>query len=225
MSIKLVVFDMAGTTVEDSDFVHRALIHAMAKEKVFVTRNEVNAVMGFPKPIAIAELLNLKEVNMDRDKEGLIDQIHSDFVKNMVSFYREDPLVKAKNGAEETFRKLHIKGIAVALDTGFDRTIADAIIGRLGWDNGKIDFSVTSDEVENGRPYPDMIFKAMKLAGIVHPEHVMKVGDTISDLQEGKAANCRYVVGITTGAFTRNELINEYHTHLIDDLREVLDII
>jgi phosphoglycolate phosphatase-like HAD superfamily hydrolase len=33
------------------------------------------------------------------------------------------------------------------------------------------------------------------------------------------------VIGITTGAYTRHELEKEKHTHLIDDLLEVLQII
>ncbi len=225
MSIKLAVFDMAGTTVEDRDFVHQALIDAFKVKDIVVLRGEVNAVMGYPKPIAILTLLKEKTDFFDEKDTSLVYQVHEIFVDNMVQFYRHDRSVKAKDGAEETFESLRKRGIKIALDTGFDRKIANTIIERLGWNGGMIDLSVTSDEVENGRPYPDMIFEAMKLSKVKHPEYVIKIGDTISDLQEGKAAGCRYVVGITTGAFSRQELINEYHTHLIDDLRQVLDII
>ena len=51
MDIKLVVFDMAGTTIEDDDFVHQSLMEAMDEEKIYVSRDEVNEVMGYPKPI------------------------------------------------------------------------------------------------------------------------------------------------------------------------------
>lgn len=109
------------------------------------------------------------------------------------------------------------------LDTGFDRAITQAIVDRLGWQrDGKIDFSVTSDEVAQGRPYPDLIFKAMELTGVTDPGSVMKVGDTPSDLQEGSAGGCRYVVGVTTGAFTRKELALYPHTHIVDQLAEIL---
>ena len=114
----------------------------------------------------------------------------------------------------------------MAIDTGFSRPIADAIIKRLGWNEHKlIDVSVTSDEVKFGRPHPDLIFEAMKRAGVKQARHVAKVGDTISDLQEGNAAGCSYVIGITTGAYTRHELAREKHTHLINSLLEVVDIV
>ncbi len=220
--IRLVVFDMAGTTVEDRDFVHQALIEAMGAFGCWVTRNEVNDVMGYPKPVAISQLLQLKKHNAS---PLLVEEIHDRFVDIMVRFYEHDDSVKAKEWAGETFQLLRDKGIMVALDTGFNRKIADTIIRRLGWDQDLIDYSVTSDEVKQGRPHPDMIFKAMKLAGISSSREVMKVGDTLSDLQEGQAAGCRYVVGIITGAFTREQLSRGYHTHLIDDLRMVDKIV
>jgi phosphonatase-like hydrolase len=114
----------------------------------------------------------------------------------------------------------------IAIDTGFDRRIADTILNRFGWrEKGLIDVSVTSDEVANGRPYPDMIFRAMELTGVDSPEQVLKVGDTASDLQQGTVAGCKYVVGVTTGAYTREALQKEPHTHIINQLSDLLPIL
>jgi phosphoglycolate phosphatase-like HAD superfamily hydrolase len=85
--------------------------------------------------------------------------------------------------------------------------------------------SVTSDEVKRGRPFPDMVLKAMELAGISDPNGVAKVGDTSSDMLQGTSAKCGLVIGVTTGAFTRQELENEPHTHIAESLQEVLHII
>lgn len=57
MKIQLVVFDMAGTTVRDDDAVHHCLAAALAADQVCVNREEVNAVMGIAKPLAIKTLL------------------------------------------------------------------------------------------------------------------------------------------------------------------------
>jgi phosphoglycolate phosphatase-like HAD superfamily hydrolase len=43
----------------------------------------------------------------------------------------------------------------------------------------------------------------MELAGVTDARKVAKVGDTISDLQEGDAAGCGWIIGVTTGAFSR----------------------
>ncbi len=220
MPLQLVVFDMAGTTVEDKDNVHQALINAFSKSGYYIMRDEANKVMGIPKPVAIREILQ-HQYHVKANLEQLINRIHADFVKEMIAFYETDPSVKPKRNAEEAFKQLRACGIRVCLDTGFSRDIADAILKRLGWMNGVIDHSVTSDEVANGRPAPDMIFKAMKDLGVTDVQNVAKVGDTVSDLQEGNAAGCRFVVGITTGAFTRSELQAEKHTHLIEDLLQL----
>lgn len=226
MAIELVVLDMAGTTVHDNDNVHAALINAFKKHELAILREDANKVMGLPKPVAIDMLLKNDFGIQTAKRNELTPRIHQSFVSEMISFYENDKAVKAKEHAEETFRRLKEKGIKVAIDTGFSRPIADAIIKRLGWNEHKlIDVSVTSDEVKFGRPHPDLIFEAMKRAGVKQARHVAKVGDTISDLQEGNAAGCSYVIGITTGAYTRHELAREKHTHLVDSLLEVVDIV
>ncbi len=225
MNIKVVVFDMAGTTVEDSDNVHEALIKGFASVGMTIDRQDANSVMGIPKPVAIRTLLSDKFMLKEHIGEQ-VTKIHKAFVAEMISFYETDTSVKAKANAEETFLALRALGVKVCIDTGFSRDIADVIIKRLGWsEKNLIDFSVTSDEVNNGRPFPDMIFKVMQHLNIQSAAQVAKVGDTISDLQEGTSAGCSIVAGITTGAFTREELSAVNHTHLIDDLLEILDIV
>ena len=224
MTIQLVVFDMAGTTVQDNDNVHAALQKAFAIEGIPVSRDEANDVMGYPKPVAIRELLKLKgHANQD---ETFVQQIFKNFQEEMVRYYRDEPDVKEIEGVSKVFAILHKHQIKVGIDTGFDRRIADTILKRLGWQKkGLIDVSITSDEVPRGRPYPDMIFRAMELTGVHFLEQVAKVGDTASDLQQGTAAGCKYVVGVTTVAYTHEALSKEPHTHIIHQLSDLLPIL
>lgn len=205
----LVVFDMAGTTVQDgAGVVAGCLVDALAAAGATVSLARANAFMGIPKPLAIEELIGSAATPVR------IEAIHADFVRRMLAFYETDPSVAAIPGAEETFASLRTHGIRVALDTGFSRDIADAIIHRLGWQD-KIDASITSDEVERGRPYPDMIFALMAQFGIEDAASVAKVGDTPSDLNEGTAARCGWVIGVTEGSHTHDQLLSCPHTHLI----------
>ncbi len=223
---KMVVFDMAGTTVEDDDNVHQSLIKAMQSKGYTITREDANRVMGYPKPVAIDTLLNENfKVEAGARKE-LTDKIHTFFLLDMLHHYRYNPEVKAKPNVEYVFDMLRKRGIKVVIDTGFSRDIADAIIDRLQWrTNNLIDYSVTSDEVKRGRPYPDMIQKAMAEFGITDSAQVTKVGDTPSDLMEGLSAKCGHVIGVTWGAYTRSELEKEKYTHLVDDLMDILKIV
>lgn len=224
MMIELVVFDLAGTTVHDNQDVHKVLQTALREFNVEISIEEANQVMGIPKPVAIRQLLESKKAQ--DISEQIIDSIHNHFVNVMINFYMTDPEVKEKEGASELFTLLKEMGIKVIVDTGFDRPITNSILQRLGWlDKKLIDGSVCSDEVEKGRPHPDMIFKAMQLAGIYDIKKVAKVGDTASDMQEGTNAGCSLVIGITSGAFTREALLREPHTHLIDSLGALPEIL
>ena len=218
MSIRLVVFDMAGTTINDEDGVNRCLRAALEAVGVSATPEAVNLVMGIPKPVALRQLLERYE---RADLIERLDAIHDDFVRRMIRFYETDPSVHEIAGAGETFRRLQAAGIKVALDTGFTRNIADVVLKRLGWNAERLDTTVTSDEVERGRPHPDMLLKAMRDLGISDAREVAKVGDTPSDLAEGTAAGCGMVVGVTGGSHTAEQLQPHPHTHLIGTVAEL----
>lgn len=226
MSYQMAVFDLAGTTVKDNLDVQRVLQNAMRKHGVEISIQQANDVMGIPKPIAIHQLLMDSGNHITPVTSDVVEAIHKDFVKEMISFYKNDPDVSEKDGVSNTFRKLKEMGIQVCVNTGFDRPITNALLERLGWErDGLIDDSITSDEVPRGRPNPDMILKLMAKWGIRYGNFVIKVGDTASDIKEGRASGCGLVVGVTTGAFTKEALLLERPDYTIAHISELLDLI
>jgi phosphonatase-like hydrolase len=222
MKIKLVVLDMAGTTVHDDDAVNTCLRRALHSGGFDVSRDEVNAVMGMPKPVAIRTLLERNRQDGSQAPQSLVDRLYDDFGARMLGYYRADPGVRPMPHAVNVLRTIRAAGTKIALDTGFSRAIADAILIRLGWTEGEfLDATVTSDEVARGRPYPDLIELAMQLTGVVDPKEVAKVGDTPPDLQEGDAAGCGLVIGVTNGTHRHDQLSAYPHTHLIESLLEL----
>ncbi|MBC9930711.1 phosphonatase-like hydrolase [Chitinophaga qingshengii] len=225
MEIKLAVFDIAGTTLHDEANVAKVLQKAIQLAGVHVSLEEVNEVMGYAKPYAIRYLLQQKNDPRYTD-DSFVNELHTRFVEDMKAHYATDTSVREKQGVSAVFAALRQKGIKVALDTGFDRDITNVILNRTGWQQqGLIDAVTTSDEVTYGRPYPYMIYRIMETLEVRSIGEVMKVGDTISDLEEGTNAGCRYVVGVTTGAYSREELEKGPHTHLVASLDELLSIL
>ena len=224
MLIELVVFDMAGTTVKDKNYVGIAFHEAMKSYGYDVPVVEINPIMGYEKPLAIRMMLEKHEPDKDKISDFLIGKIHSEFVQGMISFYSTTTEIAPLPDVEETFSVLRNSGVKIALNTGFSRDIADVIVSRLGWE-GKIDLLVASDEVAHGRPYPEMIQKIMKELNIASSGNVAKVGDTEVDVNEGINAGCSFVIAITTGAFTREELVPYNPTHIIDNISEILNIL
>ena len=205
LEYELVVFDLAGTTVHDGDAVTHALRTALHQAGLSVPRAAINQVMGLPKPEALRQLIQA------HDSSGALlahlEQIHSEFVVAMRRYYQTDDQVREIAGASAAFRALHAAGVMVALNTGFSREITETLLERLGWDDeALIDATITSDEVERGRPFPDMIQRLMAQLNVSNPRHVVKVGDTPSDIQEGRNAGCGLVIGVTQGSHSYEEL-------------------
>ena len=76
MAIKLVVLDMAGTTIRDENVVRDSFITAFKNYKIRVTAEEVDPLMGYHKPGAIRSLLEKRNI---ADDKILSDLIHQDF--------------------------------------------------------------------------------------------------------------------------------------------------
>lgn len=225
MEIELVVFDMAGTTVFDGDAVNVALREALAAVGVWPSRDIVNGVMGTPKPAAIRTLI-AQFRGQAAATPDIVDAVHDDFMRRMLWHFESHPDVRECEGATDLLVWCRARGIKTALDTGFNRTIADTILTRLGWQGaGVLDATVTSDEVARGRPHPDLILKAMALTGVIDARRVMKVGDTPSDIAEGLAAGCRAVVAVTSGSHTAEELRPCAPTHLVERLLDIRAIL
>lgn len=221
--IELVVFDMAGTTVSDNQDVARAFQQAFLLNGITTEIKMIQPLMGYHKPVAIRKLMDI--LNRPTD-EPEVERIHQDFKKGMLSFYENDPAVKPMPGAEDLFSWLQEQDIRVALNTGFSRDIASVIIDRFGWmEKGLVDFFIGSDEVELGRPHVFMIERLMSAANVTDPLAVAKVGDTAVDMEEGRNVGCRYRIGITTGAYTEEELEKSNPTHIVDHLQEIPRII
>lgn len=223
MSIDLVVFDVAGTTVFDGGAVRSCFVRVMATAGVVTSQEAINHVMGMPKPVAIAKLV--AQFRGAAPSEDEVRVLHAEFERQMLDHYRHASGVRAADGAVQVFQSLRERGIKTALDTGFNRPILAAILERLDWDSRLLDATVTSDEVHHGRPDPAMLIRAMEITGVRDPARVAKVGDTPADLEEGRRAGCGLVVGVTSGSHTEPELREHSHTHLIASLTELLPII
>ncbi len=220
MAPQLIIFDMAGTTVRDDRFVHKQLASVLSREAIFPTDTDLDDVMGLPKPVAIGRLLENAGV---APTDNLVDGLHQAFLSDMISFYQTSDQVVEIEGTSALFARLREAGILVATDTGFSRDIAQTIIDRLGW-GPMLDASICSDEVTHGRPAPDMGFELMRRLGVSDPAAVMKVGDTASDMQMGRALGCGWIVGVESGSLSAQALWDAGATAVVPSVKD-LDLV
>ncbi|WP_208745887.1 phosphonatase-like hydrolase [Pedobacter kyonggii] len=218
--IKMVVFDMAGTTVNENNLVYKTLMNAINAAGFSYTLNQVLAVAaGKEKKGAIRSVLKTYEGSFD---EAMVFDIYEEFIGKLKLAYETEEILP-QPGSIELFEKLRKEGIISVLNTGYDRVTAEAILSKLGWKAGtEFDTLVTASEVSQNRPEPDMILLAMRHHGLTDSKSVVKVGDSSIDIEEGKNAGCGLSIGITTGAHTQKQLEEAKPDAVIDNLMEIL---
>lgn len=220
--IRMVVFDMAGTTVNEHNVVYKMVREAVNDQGFdFSLEAVLEAGAGKEKLQAIKSVLALKGV----DDDVLAAKMFAAFNVKLDSAYQTQPIT-GQPGATALFHALKNKGIAVVLNTGYNRKTAEGLVEKIGWKKG-IDFDqlVTASDVQQNRPQPDMILLAMREQGIENGNEVIKVGDSAIDIEEGKNAGCRASVGITTGAHTVEQLQSAQPEFIIHHLEELLPVL
>jgi phosphonatase-like hydrolase len=221
--IRLIVFDMAGTTVNEDNVVYKTLQKAFHHKGFEFSLDQVLAEgAGREKSEAIKSILKTYRANTDK---GLADDIYSDFIVFLSKAY-EDIHVFPQPNALELFEILKKRNIRVVLNTGYNAETAELLIKKLGWKKGiHFDCLISASDVENNRPDPEMIDLAMDVFGVRDPKEVIKVGDSIIDIEEGQNAGCRFNIGITTGAHTYQQLQSANPDYIINNLLELVPII
>jgi len=221
--IRMIVFDMAGTTVNENNIVYKTLQKAINEKGFNFTLEEVLLEgAGKEKLQAIKSILNVFAEKEDDDLAGLI---YKRFIVMLAEAYNTEKIYPQDN-ALALFHALKQKGILVVLNTGYNNETAESLVQKLGWKLGTdFDSLVTANDVDKNRPNPDMILLAMKRFGISNAAEVVKVGDSIIDIEEGKNAGCSLSIGITTGAHTFEQLQTAHPDHIINNLIELLPLI
>jgi phosphonatase-like hydrolase len=222
-NIKMVVFDMAGTTVNENNLVYKTLQKAINEAGFDFNLDQVLAEgAGKEKKQAIRSVL---AVYANNNNEELIGQIFENFMVQLTAAYATADILP-QNNVLALFTALKQRNIYAVLNTGYDRATAQSIIEKLGWQEG-VDFDglVTATDVSKNRPNPDMIYFAMNRFGISNGSEVVKVGDSIIDIEEGQNAGCSLNIGITTGAHTAGQLLSAKPDAVIDDLIDLLPLI
>ncbi|WP_439581958.1 phosphonatase-like hydrolase [Dyadobacter bucti] len=219
--IRMVVFDMAGTTVDENNVVYKTLMRAVNEKGLSVTLDEVLAEgAGKEKLQAIRSILSLKQI----EDEKLAAEIFERFLILLDDAYSTQDILEQPN-ATSVFHALRELNIAVVLNTGYNRQTAEALVKKIGWEPGvHFDCLITASDVELNRPNPDMILLAMSQLGITDASEVAKVGDSAIDIEEGQNAGCGLSIGITTGAHTPDQLRQASPDYIIGNLIELLSI-
>lgn len=222
--IRLAVFDMAGTTVDDHGEVYRVLREAVARGGVEVDDAQFDRFRGAEKRSAIAEMLGLAGPPPGPRQ---VEDSFLWFVRELRRRCTNRPPTPYP-GVEAMISGLRARGVSIGLTTGFSREVADPMLEALGWHPDHpsgaqlIDAVVTGDQVPAGRPDPAMILRVMDQLEVTDPSEVMAVGDTPRDIRAARRAGAS-AVGVLTGGAAAPALRREGADLVLDSAAELAD--
>jgi phosphonatase-like hydrolase len=235
-NIKLVVFDMAGTTIKDQKEVENCFAQACKLSGLDVSQERILALQGYAKKEVFTLLWKEKIDENSKELERKIDYSYDIFCNILEIHYKSHPVLPT-DFCLETLAWLRKNNIKIALTTGFYRKVSNIILNKVGWDVGLnkayvgsspksiINFSCTPTETAKGRPAPDMIYKCMEMLHITDVKQVINIGDTPVDLASGKAAGVRLNLAVTNGTHSKSQLEVIENDGLLFNLSELKYII
>lgn len=219
--VRMVIFDMAGTTIDEQNLVYKTLHRSIEEAGFSISLEEVlTHCAGKEKRQAIIDALKAKGVSQELEQTA--EKIFLQFKEALKAAYQSEP-INLQPGASQLFEQLQKRSVKVVLNTGYDRPTTEQILQRIGYQqHPAIDLVVSATDVENSRPHPDMIQFAIRQLGLKDASEVVKVGDSIIDIQEGQEAGCRFSIGVTTGAHTYEQLQSAHPDVIIENLDELI---
>ena len=200
--LKAVILDWAGTTVDYGSFAPTAVFLRLFESRgVPITTAQARAPMGLMKVDhlrAIAQTAEVMEswqaVHGRPCSEADVEAMYAEFVPLQLACLAEyaEPIP----GALETVAAIRTLGMRIGTTTGYTRQMMEVLVAEAARHGYLPDTWVCPDDVPAGRPYPWMVFlNAIRLQ--VYPlEAVVKVGDTLVDIEEGRNAGT-WTVGLT----------------------------
>lgn len=215
--IKAVLFDMIGTTVKTSspDFIIDCLKKAFAAYHIQADEEVLRNSRGKNKMTMIKDVLDY-----NRLPEKMADPVFHSFnhmVNNSLTSFTE------MNALPEVFSFLRQKHIRIGIGTGLSKDLFDAVFNYLGWNKYYFDYIGIAELLGKSRPDPAMIFDMMQQLKITNPEEVVKIGDTIADIREGKNAGVKTAV-ILSGTQEESFLRKENPDFVVSYLEELLNL-
>ena len=224
--IQLAMFDMAGTTVNDEvdgqPLMVISMMRAFAKHGIELAPDLINKHRGKQKAEAIQTLLKEVAELSPTDIKRVGDDVYREFLHELESNLSG---ISEIDGATQLFRHLKSKDIHIGVGSGFPMQVVQAIVSQLGWlDKGLLDYVGSAEQVGVGRPNPKMIHDAMERFNITDGLAVVKIGDTVVDVQEGKNAGA-WTVAVLTGSQTEAQLRAAAPDYILSSIRELTTLI
>jgi pyrophosphatase PpaX len=211
-AIRTVLFDLDGTLIDSVRLILDSYHHTLATHGL-PPRSDEEWLAGIGTPLTV-------QFAAWRDDPQTLEAL--------IGTYREynlkhhDRMVTVYPGVVQVVRALKDGGIATGLVTSKNRAGALRGLTLVQLEN-LMDVMVCSDEVENPKPHPEPVEKAVRLLS-AEPSTTVYVGDSIHDMQSGRAAGVR-TAAVLWGPFGRSHLEGAQPDYWLERPDDLLDLV
>ena len=191
-NLTTVLFDLDGTLIDSVRLILDSYHHTLRAHGI-PPRTDADWLRGIGTPLRVQFAEWREHPGLDR----------------MIETYREynlanhDACVTPYPGIAGVVRAIKSAGYATGLVTSKNRSGAQRGL-RLCEIEPLMDVIVGADDVENPKPHPEPVEKAMAHLG-ADPLRTVYVGDSVHDMASGRAARVR-TAAVLWGPFTRDDL-------------------
>lgn len=211
--IRNLIFDFDGTLADTT-------------EGIVITTQETLRVMGLPvvtaerfRPVIGLSLRDCFKYGTETPEERLDEATE---VYRRIFDGIAVPRTTLYEGVPETLEALRGCGMRLGIATSRSGRTLRMLLDVLGIRDFFSELAAT-DEVEHPKPAPDLALLLMERLG-ARPEETVVIGDTVYDLQMGRAAGCR-TVGVTWGNQPREQILTASPDWTVDRFPALLDIL
>ena len=209
-----IIFDMDGILIDSERQSNEGWLWAAAQLGVDMPMWLIDSFKGAPAELCCKFF--------DDYYKGVIDYWEAKELRTQhVYKIRETEGIPVKKGVKDIFEYIRNNGLKCAVATSTRRESAEKTLHEIGvWDY--LDAVVYGDEVERGKPEPDIFLRAAKAIG-VNPSEAVVVEDSINGIKAGYAAGMRVVHIPDTIAI--DDDIRKLTYMVCDDLNGLIDVV
>ncbi|MDR1981148.1 MAG: phosphonoacetaldehyde hydrolase [Tannerellaceae bacterium] len=213
--IKGIICDWAGTVIDFGCIAPvTVFVDVFKKKGIDITWEEARKPMGLSKKAHIQAIMQEPRIitlwqerygkpSGEEDVDRLYAMVEPQLAEVVKSHCDIIP------GAIELLEFCRENGVKFGTTTGYVGSMMRNIIPLVSEKGFIPDCIVASDEVPYGRPSPFMLFENMKRMNRYPASQMVKIGDTVADIQEGLNAGM-WTIGLTLSGnetgLTRSQL-------------------
>lgn len=181
--IKAIIFDMDGLLIDSEPLWLRAKVDLMKKIDDEWTHKDQENTMGVSTQSWVDYIYN--KINAQLSKEEVLNEI----IDRMKSYYNngELELMPGASGALDFAKKNFMVGLA----SGSQRDLLYLAVKSNGWEN-VFNEVLSSDDLERGKPNPDIYLEIMKRLGVTPAQSVV-LEDSRDGIKAGVASGAHVI--------------------------------